>query len=147
MRSRSWVKKQTAHFIEQTSGRDAEPAKLVHDRDTKFDRAFRQQLSSANIEPIKLPKKSPNLNGRCERFILTIKQELLSKFLVFGKRHLDHLMDEFVDYYNKTRSHSARESLPPIRVVPDEAEEISPEQVGTRTYLGGLITSFERKAA
>ena len=77
------------------------------------------------VAPLPLSKKSPNLNGRCERFILTIKQELLSKFLVFGKRHLDYLLVEFVDYYNRTRSHSALDSLPPIRVEQDEVEAVS----------------------
>lgn len=38
-----------------------------------------------------------NLNGRCERLIQTIKLECLGKFIVFGKRHLDHFVTEFVN--------------------------------------------------
>ena len=143
----AWVEKQTTSFIDQTSNREVKPALLLHDRDSKFSKSFREQLGVARIKPIKLPKKSPNLNGRCERFILTIKQELLSKFIVFGKRHLDYLIAEFVEYYNGTRSHSARESLPPVRTLPDEVESVSIDQVITKTHVGGLITSFERKAA
>ncbi|MDA1249301.1 MAG: integrase core domain-containing protein [Planctomycetota bacterium] len=44
------------------------------------------------------------VNGRCERFIQTIKLECLGKFIVFGKRHLDYLVTEFTEYYNTARS-------------------------------------------
>ena len=67
-----------------------------------------------------LPKGSPNLNGRCERFIETIKMECLRKFIIFGKRHLDHIVSEFVTYYNTRRAHMERDHLPPIRDVPEE---------------------------
>jgi putative transposase len=45
-----------------------------------------------------LPKASPNLNGRCERFIETIKLEALRWFIIFGKRHLDYIVSEFCEY-------------------------------------------------
>ncbi len=143
----AWVEKQCDAFIDQTAGRDIKPAMKLHDRDTEFGKSFREKLAVANIKTIKLLKESPNLNGRCERLILTIKQELLSKFIVFGKRHLDYLITEFVEYYNTTRAHSAREGLPPIRVIPDEVDSVSIDQVTTKTHVGGLITSFERRAA
>lgn len=38
-----------------------------------------------------LPKPSPNLNRRCERFSKTTKLVYLNKFTVFGKLHLDDL--------------------------------------------------------
>ncbi|MBV11909.1 integrase core domain-containing protein [Rubinisphaera sp.] len=94
-----------------------------------------------------VPNASPNLNGRCERFIETIKLECLNKFIVFGKKHLDYLTDEFTSYYNTKRSHMERDHLPPIREEPGEVETISIDQIEVRKYVGGLIKSFERKAA
>ncbi|WP_437222042.1 integrase core domain-containing protein [Planctomicrobium sp. SH661] len=49
------------------------------------------------------------VNGRCEKFIGTIKSECLSKFIIFGKQHLGHLVAEFSDYYNRNRSHMCRQ--------------------------------------
>jgi transposase InsO family protein len=67
------------------------------------------------------------LNGRCERFIQTIKLECLGKFIVFGKRHLDHLVTEFVDYYNTARSSIVRGHLPPVHYEgPDDVPTLSP---------------------
>ena len=94
-----------------------------------------------------LPPASPNLNGRCERAIGTLKWECLSKFIIFGKRHLDYLLAEFVDYYNHTRSSMVRDHLPPVREVPDEVDLLRLDQVEVRSHVGGLVRSFHRKAA
>ncbi|MEO2033600.1 MAG: integrase core domain-containing protein [Planctomycetaceae bacterium] len=142
-----WMHKQADALIDQTANRESKPARLIHDRDTKFCKAFVDKLAAGNIQTIKLPKLSPNLNGRCERFILTIMYELLAHFVVFGKRHLDYLICEFVDYYNGIRSHSSRDCLPPVSTIPVEIDSLNVEQVTRKTHVGGLITSFESKAA
>ena len=69
------------------------------------------------------------MNGKCERLIETIKLECLRKFIVFGKRHLDHLITEFVTYYNTRRSRVPRDHLPPIRDVPEEVETLRLESI------------------
>ena len=76
-----------------------------------------------------------------------IRWECLDKFIVFGKRHLDYLISEFVSYYNTRRAHMERDSLPPIREVPDEVETLTMDQIEVKSYVGGLVKSFERKAA
>jgi len=43
---------------------------LIHDRDSKFCEHFDSLLRSANIEPVKLPARSPNLNAYAERFTM-----------------------------------------------------------------------------
>ena len=77
----------------------------------------------------------------------TIREECLSKFIFFGRKHLDFVVSEFLEYYNKTRSHSERESLPPIRTVPEEVPSVSLKDVEIRSHVGGLVKSFARKAA
>ncbi|WP_339613145.1 integrase core domain-containing protein [uncultured Rubinisphaera sp.] len=143
----AWVCRQTKMFTEQTKNRQKRPTILIHDRDTKYTKKFRETVEAAGMKTNPLPKASPNLNGRCERFIETIKLECLNKFIVFGKKHLDYLTDEFTSYYNTKRSHMERDHLPPIREEPDEVTTISIDQIEVRRYVGGLIKSFERKVA
>jgi len=119
----------------------------MHDRDTKFTKEFVAKLKARAVRSNPLPVCSPNLNGRCERVIQTIKLECLAKFILFGKRHLDYLVAEFVDYYNHHRSHMERDWLPPIREEPDEVETLKLDQIEVKSYVGGLVKSFERKAA
>jgi putative transposase len=119
----------------------------MHDRDAKFSKQFVETLEGCGVRTNALTKASPNLNGRCERFTGTIRWECLDKFIIFGKRHLDHLLSEFVAYYNEHRAHSERENLPPIRDVPEGVDTLSPDQIEVKSHVGGLVTSFERKAA
>lgn len=143
----AWVEKQADLFVDQTANRDVKLDIVMHDRDTKFTKEFIAKLKERGLRTNKLPKASPNLNGRCERVILTIKSECLSKFLMFGKRHLDYLLAEFVEYYNTARSSMVRDHLPPMREGPEEVETLTMDQVEVKSYVGGLVKSFERKAA
>ena len=68
-------------------------------------------------------------------------------FIIFGKGHLDYLLAEFTNDYNTTRSHSERDNLPPIRDVPEEIEKLSLDEIEIKSYVGGLVKSFGRKAA
>ena len=144
----AWVCKQTEWFIEQTKDREKKPEMILHDRDVKFTKEFTTTVKNAGMKTNPLPKASPYLNGRCERFIETIKLECLAKFIIFGKRHLDHLISEFTTYYNTVRSHMERDHLPPVRSTePEEVETLKLNEVVVKSHVGGLVKSFERKAA
>lgn len=143
----AWVCKQAEAFLEQTMNREVKPSIVMHDRDSKFTKDFVKTLKSRDVRTNALPKASPNLNGRCERFVKTIREECLSKFIFFGRKHLDFVVSEFLEYYNKTRSHSERECLPPIRTVPEEVPSVSLRDVEIKSHVGGLVKSFARKAA
>ena len=77
----AWVTEQADLFLDHTAGREKKPDIVMHDLDTKFTKEFTAALKARGLRTNPLPKASPNLNGRCERFIQTIKQECLSKFI------------------------------------------------------------------
>lgn len=52
-----------------------------------------------------------------------------------------------VTYYNTRRAHMERNHLPPIREAPAEVLKLDRDQIVVRSYVGGLVKSFERKAA
>ena len=89
---------------------------------------------------------SPNLNGRVERFVQSIEYDRLFRFILFGKRQLDYVVSEWVQYYNKKRSHVERGHLPPIRKwAPKAVRKLSRDKIEVRSYVGGLVQSFERR--
>lgn len=143
-----WVCGQTQRFIDSTANRgEKKPDIIMHDRDSKFSKEFVATVKKNGMRTNALPKGSPNLNGRTEKFVGQIKSECLSKFILFGRRHLDHIVAEYVDYFNKQRAHSSRGNLPPLAESPEEVITIKMDAVDVKSYVGGLIKSFERKAA
>ncbi|QDT53890.1 Integrase core domain protein [Caulifigura coniformis] len=143
----AWVVRQTKEFLAKTKDREKKPDILMHDRDSKFSRAFTAACQQGGLRTNPLPIASPNLNGRCERFIQTIKHELLFKFILFGNRHLDYLVQQFLAYYNGQRAHMERANLPPLGEIPEEVEKPIRNRIEINSYVGGLVKSFERKAA
>jgi putative transposase len=143
----AWVTEQSGKFLDQTLSRDEKPSIVMHDQDTKFTKEFVGKLGQHSVRTNKLPKASPNLNGRCERAIFTLKNECLRKFIIFGKRHLDHLLAEFTDYYNTARSSMVRDNLPPVCEPPPSVKTLKPDEIQVRSYVGGLVHSFHRKVA
>jgi putative transposase len=58
---------------------------LLHDRDTKFTRAFGAIIASGRIEPLALPARSPNLNAYADCWVRSVREECLSKVTLFGE--------------------------------------------------------------
>jgi hypothetical protein len=83
-----------------------------------------------------------------ERFIQSLKHETLNKFVIVALRHLNHVNREWRLHYNRERPHSTRDRLPPAcELSPQMAGAIRPSDVVCHTRLGGLLKSYERRAA
>lgn len=118
---------------------------LIHDRDSKFCEHFDGLLRSVNIEPVKLPPRSPNLNAYAERFILSVKSECLDQMILFGERSLSHVLKEYTVHYHQERNH---QGIGNTLVIPQPAPEISSEgNVECRERLGGLLKFYHRRVA
>jgi len=61
---------------------------LLHDRDTKFCREFRESLAAGGLKCLALPARSPNLNSYAERWVRSVEEECLSKLILFGENSL-----------------------------------------------------------
>src|SRR5215813_8395912 len=70
---------------------------LIHDRDTKFCPAFQQFLDDVGVERVVLPPQSPNLNAFAERWVRSVKEECLSRLILFGEASLRHALQQYVE--------------------------------------------------
>jgi putative transposase len=147
--SDAWVGKEAGESIESARAAGHTPGLILRDRDSKFGGQFGAVLRGAGIRPIVLPKQSPNLNSRVERFIQTLRGECLDRFIVLGTGHLDRLANESTDYYyNRQRPHSM---LPPCtpagRAPPEVAPPPTAQELGSEVCLGGFVRHYFRRAA
>jgi transposase InsO family protein len=71
---------------------------LLHDRDSKYTQSFRAIIASGGVEPLVLPARSPNLNAYAERWVRSVKEECLSKVILFGERSLRRALSEYVGH-------------------------------------------------
>ncbi|WP_145378295.1 hypothetical protein [Symmachiella dynata] len=60
--------------------------------------------------------------------------------MIFGEKHLNYLIREYVRYYNDNRAHSSQDFLPPSCADPPPVNEtIVLEQITRHERFGGLI--------
>jgi transposase InsO family protein len=117
---------------------------VLMDRDSHFSSAFRTILSDADVEPVRLPAKSPNLNAHLERFHLSIKSECLSRLIFFGEKSLRQAVSAYLDHYHGARNH---QGLGNKLIEPGEEVGQSDGEIECRERLGGMLNYYYRKAA
>ena len=69
---------------------------LIRDRDTKFTSSFDEVFVAEGIRIIRTPATAPRANAFAERFIGTSRRECLDRMLIFGRRHLERVLVEYV---------------------------------------------------
>jgi transposase InsO family protein len=67
--------------------------------------AFTRRIRAMGIRDRPTAPRSPWQNGCAERLIGSIRRECLDHVIVFGERHLRHLLRSYAHYYNSARTH------------------------------------------
>ena len=116
---------------------------LIHDRDQLYTKKFRETLRAAGVRSLKLPKMAPNLNPYSERYVLSIKSECLDKMILFGEKHLRHVVEQYNEHYLRERPHRVlgRRIIEPETPMPAEGQVLCHER------LGGLLKTYYRQVA
>ena len=81
---------------------------LIHDRDTKFCAAFQQLIDAPGVKRVPLPPRSPKLNAYAERWVRSVKEECLSRFILFGEASLRHALTPYVEHFHHERNHQGK---------------------------------------
>ncbi len=117
---------------------------LLHDRDSKYSQSFRAIIASGQIEPLSLPARSPNLNAYSERWVRSVKEEGLSKVILFGERSLRRALSEYVEHYHAERNHQGKGN---VLLFPRDTNIHRAGPVQCHERLGGLLRYYHQEAA
>ena len=118
---------------------------LIHDRDTKFTDSFRAIVKSSQVEPLKLPARSPNLNAYAERWVRSVKEEVLSKLILFGEASLRRVLREYLTHFHQERNHQGKDNV--LLFPATSAKNRVDGPVRCKERLGGLLNYYHREAA
>jgi putative transposase len=118
---------------------------LIHDRDGKYCLAFQQLIDAAGVKRVPLPPRSPNLNAYAERWVRSVKEEALSRLILFGERALRHALTEYVAHYHHERNHQGKGNV--LLFPTSRADERCVGLIHCRERLGGLLKDYVRDAA
>ena len=142
----TFVTQQARNLCFTLDERDEPVLFLIHDRDSKFSGPFDEVLRTEGIRVIRTPVRAPKANAFAERFVRTVRGELLDLTLIYGQRHLDRVLRRYAEHYNARRPHRGLDLRTPAGVAD---REFSPDVPRVRRIgvLGGLICEYEPVAA
>ena len=143
--SGAWVAQQARNFLMDLGDRAAQFALLIRDRDSKFTGMFDAVFASESIRILRTPVRAPQANAIAERWIGTLRRELLDRMLIINRRHLTAVLTEYMAHFNDHRPHRALNQAAPLRSLPPPA---APSQLHLRRrdLLGGLIHEYAQVA-
>jgi hypothetical protein len=140
----AWMKQIARNATMEGCGALRDCRYLLHDRDTKFARSFRAILVSGQVKPLALPARSPNLNAYADSWVKSVKEECLSKVILFGERSLRRALSEYVAHFHAERNHQGKGNVL-LFPLPTDRQREAPVQC--RERLGGLLRYYHQEAA
>ena len=141
----AWVAQQARNLLMDLGDRAAQFKFLIRDRDSKFTDVFDAVFASEDIRILRTPVRAPRANAIAERWIGTVRRELLDRMLILNRRQLEAALAEYVAHFNTHRPHRTLNQAAPLQPPPPPA---SPSQlrVRRRDRLGGLIHEYSQVA-
>ena len=73
---------------------------LVRDRGSQFTRAFDEIFRTEGCKVLKTPVRTPVANAFAERWIGTLRRELLGRTVIWNRHQLERLVVDYIDHYN-----------------------------------------------
>ena len=134
-----WIIILFARQVSEACGWEPVPDYLVRDRDRVYGQAFTRRIRAMGIRDRPTAPRSPWQNGYAERLIGSIRRECLDHVMVFGERHLRHVLGAYQQYYNGTRTHLALAKDSPLKRSVQAIGSILPLPI-----LGGLHHHYVR---
>jgi len=122
------------------------PKYLIRDRDSKYGKQFAAVAAGTKI--LKTPVRAPRANSYCERLIGSLRRECLDHMLIQNRLQLDHIVQEYLDYYNNSRPHQGIEQQIPENHAKDNPwpTRKSGGCITSTPVLNGLHHSYARAA-
>jgi len=118
---------------------------LVRDGAGQFTRPFDTVLTTSDITAIRIPPRTPQANAFAERWVRTLRHELLDQTIIWNERQLKQLLEKYIEHYNNYRPHRRANQR-----APNDIGDVTPITQGhpiqRHTTCAGLINEYSAAA-
>ena len=89
--------------------------------------------------------RAPRANAIAERFVGSIRRELLDRILIINQRHAAAVLGEYEQHHNGHRPHRALGQAAPLQLLP-HGTPTEIHKVRRYDLLGGLLHKYQQVA-
>ena len=140
-----WGTQAARNLLLQYGHQLADAQALVRDRSSQFIDAFDEIFRTKRMKILKTPVRTHVANAFAERWIGTLRRELLDRTIIWNRRQLNKLVVDYIDHYNTHRPHRSLDQRPPVATDPPDQPD-SHLQVVRTARCGGLINEYRNAA-
>jgi transposase InsO family protein len=147
--TRAWTAQVIRNLVMDLQDTATRPVKfLIRDRDGKYPALIDDILADAGVTTILTAVRTPRMNSIMERWVRTLRTELLDRTLIWNERHLRHALREYERHYNQHRPHRTLNAAAPLRPLPRPRKpaETTHLDIRCRSHLGGIIHEYRQAA-
>ena len=118
---------------------------LVRDRASQFVNNFDEVFRTEGLKIFKTPVRAPTANAFADRWIGTLRRELLDRTIIWNRRQLNRLVVDYIGHYNAHRPHRSLDQRPPAATDPPDQPDRH-LQVVEAACCNGLINEYRNAA-
>jgi putative transposase len=143
-----WTTQAARNLFLRHPDRFADTRALVRDRGSQFIDAFDEIFRTEGLKIYKTPIRTPVANTFAERWIGTLRRELLDRTIIWNQHQLERLVTDYINHYNSHRPHRSLYQRPPLGNDPQVTadSETAPLRVARSTRCDGLINEYRNAA-
>ena len=117
---------------------------MIHDSGSQHTPSFDDVFTSVGGEAITTPPGAPRANAFAERWVRSVRHELLDRTIIWNERQLRSLLGDYLAHYNHHRPHRALD-----QAAPDNTNLITIDAgkpIVRHSRCGGLINEYRHAA-
>jgi len=131
-------------FLHQSDRLTAAKA-VVRDRGSQFTDCFDEIFRTEGFKILNTPVRTPAANTFAERWIGSLRRELLDRTIIWNRRQLEQVVTDFIAHYNEHRPHRSLAQQPALRSPTPEAD-LPSVRVAKTTRCDDLINECQNAA-
>jgi transposase InsO family protein len=139
-----WVAQQARNLMLDLNDRAGDFRFLIKDRDSEFTSLFDEVFKTEGIRVVLTAPQAPRMNAIMERWVGSVRRELLDRILIVSERHLRKVLAEYEAHFNTHRPHRTLDQPSPLRALPNPLD--ADIKVNRRDRLGGLLHEYAQVA-
>jgi len=142
----AWTTQAARNLFLRHHDRLTDSKALVRDRGSQFIDTFDEVFRTEGLKILTTPIRTPVANTFAERWIGTLRRELLDRTIIWNQHQLERLIVDYIEHYNTHRPHRSLHQRPPTPRHPPNAESQGPPRVIRSSRCDGLINEYRHAA-
>jgi transposase InsO family protein len=119
---------------------------LIRDRGSNFTAAFDTVLADAGIRTVLCNVRTPRMNAIMERWVGSVRRELLDRTLIWNQEHLRRVLREYEVHHNTHRPHMGLSAAAPLKPLPPNVVDLDTFRARRTRRAGGVISEYRPAA-